>query len=217
MEWSPWVRFTSSSIWGTLILSDNLAFFRLSDCFHFLTVCGLVVDEDFHAFCNLLTKRTPTGMRIRRFVVSEMRLQYVYLYADAEEFESALFSALDFTHVAIEIPSYHFLVYANHIGFSTQQKRNVLLYINIATSCLLLHGVLFRELIFFGAETVQWAASLTSNWGLMPLSDLWNSSVLMSLCDRWPRLLWLSILPIWFNNIVTKWNFPYTGSFSIVR
>ncbi|CAF2120223.1 unnamed protein product, partial [Brassica rapa] len=87
-------------------LTDNLVIFRLSDCLPFLTVCG------FSRFCNLFTGKTLSGMGIRRFVVSEMRLQYVYLYADSEEFESALFSALDFTPIAIEILSYHFLVYA---------------------------------------------------------------------------------------------------------
>ncbi|CAN7005726.1 unnamed protein product, partial [Brassica rapa subsp. trilocularis] len=86
-------------------LTDNLTIFRLSDCLHILTVCG------FSRFCNLFTRRTPSGMRIRRFVVSEMQLQYIYLYVEAEEFESALFSALDFTPIAIEIISYHFLVY----------------------------------------------------------------------------------------------------------
>lgn len=119
-------------------------------------------------------------MGIRRFVVSEMRLQYVYLYADSEEFESALFSALDFTPIAIEILSYHFLVYATpQMIFCPTKEEHVAIYqyshLIFATS-----WVLFRELIFSGAATVQWAASLTSNWGLMPLSDLWNCSVLMS-------------------------------------
>lgn len=42
-------------------LTDNLAIFRLNDCLHFLTVCGLVVDEDFHAFVIFLLGELRRG------------------------------------------------------------------------------------------------------------------------------------------------------------
>ncbi|KAH0931721.1 hypothetical protein HID58_008838, partial [Brassica napus] len=100
-------------------LTDNLVIFRLSDCLPFLTVCGLVVDEDFHAFVIFLL-----GKLCRGWEFVEMRLQYVYLYADSEEFESALFSALDFTPIAIEI-----LIYATpQMIFCPTKEEHVAIY-----------------------------------------------------------------------------------------
>lgn len=87
-------------------------------------------------------------MGIRRFVVLEMRLQYVYLYADAEEFKSALFGALDFTPIAIEILSYHFLVYATpQMIFCPTKEEHVVIYqyshLFFATSWCTFQGIDF--------------------------------------------------------------------------